>query len=74
MNLLEKRKCLHETLCLNCGARRVHVQRGIVSFSSLSSRRLRCRFVGSPENKKRGGGGWLDICIDDEKDKKMLWL
>ena len=52
MNLLEKRQGHQGTQCLNFGAPRPHVQRGIVFFASLSSR-LRYQFVGNPETKKR---------------------
>ena len=55
MNLLEKRQSHQGTLCWNCGAWRLHVQKGIVSLAFLPSRRLCWQFVGNPENKKRGG-------------------
>ena len=62
MNLLEKRQDHQGTLCSNCGALRLHVQRGIVSFASLPSRRLCWRFFGNPKIKKRkcrnGCGRW----------------
>ena len=62
MSLLEKMQDHQGTLCQNCGALRLHVQRGIVSFASLLSRRLCQRFVGNPKVKnivEMGVGGGL---------------